>query len=108
MLLRAPPKNDNLSGLKQNCTIHEQRHVFQVKQVKFELPFGIIEAGSIAKPHLCPSCQTRPDGVPKVVEGDFLLQLITEVRPFWTRPHEAHLATKHVEKLWDFIQASFT
>ena len=55
MLLRAPSKDDNLGGLKQNCKINEQRHVFQVKQVKFEFPFRVIEAGTVAKPHLRPS-----------------------------------------------------
>ena len=55
ILLRAPSKNHDLGSLKQNCAINQQRHVFQIKQVKFKFPFGIIEAGAVAKPHLRPS-----------------------------------------------------
>src|SRR5579859_1584529 len=58
-LLSPPPEQHNLDGLKQNCQIHDEREILEIKQIQLEFLLGVFQVGTIPKSDLGPPCQPR-------------------------------------------------
>src|SRR5438552_4190258 len=102
---RSPSDDHHLECVDQDREVQQERHVLYVVQVELELPLAVLDRRAIAELHLRPSRDTRPRRMPLVVVRNHLAELLDEVRPLRSRPHEAHLSPEDVEELGQLIQA---
>src|SRR4030095_16450224 len=71
---RALAKENDSHGLEQDQEVEENRVVLDVVEVVLEFFHRLLDVGTVAVPHLCPTGDSRLDAVPDAVEGDLLAQ----------------------------------
>src|SRR5215469_4085433 len=107
VLLAAMTGKDNSDRVQNNDAIKERRHIFQIKEIVFELANGILDAGSVVILHLCPACDPGAHAVTLIVIGNLFPEFVDEFRPLRAWPHEAHFSADHVNELGKFVEAVF-
>src|SRR5579864_5221236 len=76
-----------------------------VVEVVLQFFAGILDAIAVAIHDLRPARDAWLNVMAKIEKRDLLAKAIHEVRPLWSRTHQAHLASENVNQLWQFIQA---
>src|SRR5712692_1061757 len=79
--------------------------MLDVKKIELQLLFRFVNTGAVLVLYLRPSGDTGPHRVALTKDREFLLQQRTKMRLLGARADQAHVATKNVEKLRNFIQA---
>jgi hypothetical protein len=90
-------------GANDDAEIEQQAPVLQIIEVVF---YALLNRSVAA-----PAVDLRPAGyadleiMPSTISGNFYGELFNEVRTLWARPNYAHIAFKHIEELWEFVEA---
>src|SRR5882762_1421451 len=92
----APPQKYCLGGAEKDQTIQSRRHVLNVEEVIPKLFLGILDRIPVFVANLSPPGNSRPNGLPQVIVGNFSSEPVHEFRPFWARANKAHIALEHV------------
>src|SRR5215208_6096308 len=54
--------------------------------------------------HLSPTCDTGLDLMAFVIAGDLAPEQLDEFGALRTRPDDAHIASEHVDELWELVE----
>src|SRR5258707_1102198 len=106
-LFRSSLPQHNFRGFKENGQVQGQRKVFDVEKIVLKLRFGLLDAAAVLILHLGPAGNPRTNGIAQGIKGRLTLEHPAEDGTLRTRPHKTHLATQHVHRLWEFVQAQF-
>ncbi len=82
--------------------------MFDIIEIVFEFPPGVLDAGAVGIGDLSPSSEPRLDKEAFQEEGDLLSELFGEFRAFGSWSNERHVSAENVEELGDFVNAKFT
>src|SRR5882762_9044513 len=104
-LFCAPSKKYGLGGVEKDQKIKSWRHILNVKEVVPKLFLGILDRASVFVAYLGPPGNSRPNGMPQVIVGNFSSEPVHEFRPFWARANKAHIALEHVPELWNLVKS---
>src|SRR5439155_23457261 len=97
---------DNSYRIDKDQQVEQQRVIFHIVEVVFELLYGLLHRCTVRVSHLCPSGNARLDAVPDGVEGYLLSKHCDKFGPLRPWAYEAHLASEHVDQLGKLIDPS--
>src|SRR4029077_11514432 len=104
LLFRPFTKKNDLDRFKNDGQVERDREVFDIEEVQLQLPLRIFHGGTVLVLDLCPSGDSRTDGVPLRKEIKSGFQQLAEIGLLRPRTHQAHGAAQDVEELRQLIQ----
>src|ERR1035441_5050551 len=90
---------DDPAGSNDDGAVKQYREILQVEEVVLELAEGVLHAGAVGIGNLCPARQPWPYGMPFVVIGDLLAQVVDEDGSLRPGADKAHLSPQDIDEL---------